>query len=114
MAAAGNAAAPVLGLIDLSAGNQDCTQASFRHAGFGPLGVSGREGRFFRGILASIRGSKLPYRKFNLTVRELPPFLNDWRETAQRRLTYNFAGLAASRVEGQRKRLWLLPIRHPI
>jgi hypothetical protein len=35
---------------------------------------------------ASISSGKMPDRKFNLTVRELPPFLNDGGEAALRRL----------------------------
>jgi hypothetical protein len=55
----------------------------------------------------------MPDGKFNLTARELPPFLNGWCETAPRSLTDNFAGLAASRVEGQHKYLWLLLAGRP-
>jgi hypothetical protein len=48
---------------------------------------------------------KKPYRKFNLAVGELPPFFNDWRETALWRPIDNLAGSAASRVEGHREYL---------
>jgi hypothetical protein len=49
-----------------------------------------------RALTASIRSRKMPDRKFNLTVRELPPFLNDCGEAAPRHLVDNFAGFAAS------------------
>jgi hypothetical protein len=55
----------------------------------------------------------MPDRKFNLTVRELPPFLDGRRETTPRRLIDDFAGFAASRVEGQRKCLSRLLAGHP-
>src|SRR6266404_1495931 len=32
-------------------------------------------------IFALVRSWKMPYRKLNLTVRELPPLLDDWCET---------------------------------
>jgi len=38
----------------------------------------------------------MPDRKFDLTVRELPPFLNDCGEAAPWRLVDNLAGFAAS------------------
>jgi hypothetical protein len=55
----------------------------------------------------------MPDRKFNLTVGKLSPVLNGWRETTPRRLIDDFAGFAASRVEGQRKCLWPLLAGHP-
>jgi hypothetical protein len=62
----------------------------------------------------SIRGRKVPDRKFNLSVGELSPFLNGWCETALRRLVDNFAGFAPSCVERQCEDLQRLPVRHPI
>jgi hypothetical protein len=35
-----------------------------------------------RYVVALARSWEMPYRKFNLTVRELPPLLDDWREAA--------------------------------
>jgi hypothetical protein len=55
----------------------------------------------------------MPDRKFNLTVGKLSPVLNGWRETTSRRLIDDFAGFAASGVEGQRKCLWPLLAGHP-
>jgi hypothetical protein len=47
----------------------------------------------------------MPYRKFNSTVRELSPILNDSRKTGVRRLIDNFAGFAACGVKGEPKYL---------
>jgi hypothetical protein len=56
---------------------------------------------------ALVRRPNLPNRKFNLTVGERPPILNDRREAIRRALIDNLAGFAASRVNGQSKCLWL-------
>jgi hypothetical protein len=64
-------------------------------------------------LTASIRSGKMPDRKFNLTVGALAPFFDYWCETSPGRLIDNFAGFAASRVEGQRKCLWPLLAGHP-
>jgi hypothetical protein len=62
----------------------------------------------------SVRGRQVSHREFNPTVGELPPILNDWYDTALRKLIDDFAGFAASRVNRQRKYLWLLIARHPV
>ena len=56
---------------------------------------------------ALVRRPNLPDRKFNLTVVEWPPILNDRREAIRASLIDNLAGFAASRVYGQSKCLWL-------
>ena len=50
----------------------------------------------------------MPYRKFNPTVRELSPILNNSRKTGVWRLIDNFAGFAARSVKRERKYLDLL------
>jgi hypothetical protein len=52
--------------------------------------------------------------ELNLSVGALPPIFNDRNETALRRLINNFAGFAASRVNRQRKYIWLPRIRDSI
>src|SRR5882724_8733158 len=64
-------------------------------------------------IFALVRNWKMPHRKFNLTVRELPPLVDHWGETALRRLIDNFACLAAGSLERQCKCQRLL-VRHPV
>jgi hypothetical protein len=66
-----------------------------------------------RRVFALIRGWKMPYRKFNLTVGELAPFLNGRSETAPRRLIDDFAGFAAGGFQWQPEQL-LLVARHLI
>jgi hypothetical protein len=56
----------------------------------------------------------MPYRKFNPTVRELSPILNNSRKTGVWRLIDNFAGFAARSVKRERKYLDLLRLRHPV
>ncbi len=51
---------------------------------------------------ASILSWKIPYRKFNLTVWELAPFLDGRSETAPRRLIDDFAGFAARELQRQK------------
>ena len=48
----------------------------------------------------SIRNREVPYREFNLTVGELPPFFDDWGEAALRRLIDNFACLKQGASRG--------------
>jgi hypothetical protein len=50
-----------------------------------------------------ISGWKMPYRELNLTVGELPPPFDDRRKTCLRRPIDNFAGFAASRIQGHRE-----------
>jgi hypothetical protein len=54
----------------------------------------------------------MPDRKFDLTVGQLPPLLNDCQKAALWRLADNFARFAPSRVEGQRKFLNLMRVRY--
>jgi hypothetical protein len=63
---------------------------------------------------ALIPGRKMPDRKFNLSIRKLPPLLDYWREAALRRLVDNFAGFATSGLEGQRKCLRLPLAGNPV
>jgi hypothetical protein len=55
----------------------------------------------------SVRTRQVSHREFNLTVRKLPPVLDDWYETALRKLIDEFTNFTASRVNRQRKYLWL-------
>jgi hypothetical protein len=59
-------------------------------------------------IFGSIPRREMPYRKFNLTVGELAPLFDGWRETAPRHLIDDFPGFAASRFKGKREQLLLL------
>ena len=54
----------------------------------------------------------MPYRKFNLTVGELAPFLDGRSESAPGRLIDDFSGFAASCFKGQRESLLVLLARH--
>jgi hypothetical protein len=54
------------------------------------------------------------YRKFDLTVRELSPILDDWYEPELRRLIDDFAGFAASRVNRQLEYLRRLHSKDPV
>jgi hypothetical protein len=80
--------------------------AGFLESWRGHLGGAGAA------IFGSIPRRKMPYRKFNLTVGELAPFLDCWSETAPGCLLDNFPGFAASRVKGQRESLLVLLARH--
>jgi len=56
----------------------------------------------------------MPYCKFNLTVGELPPVLNNRCKTGGWRLVDNFTGFAARGVKGQREYLYVLRAGHPV
>ena len=56
----------------------------------------------------------MSYRKFDLTVRELSPILDDWYEPELRRLIDDFAGFAASRVNRQLEYLRRLHSKDPV
>lgn len=63
-------------------------------------------------IFALICSRKMPDGKFDLTVGKLSPLLNDWQQATPWRLTDNLAGFTTSRVNGQRKYLNLMRVRH--
>lgn len=48
---------------------------------------------------------QMPHRKFNLTVWQLPPLLNNCHVTALRKLVENLTSLEASRFDRQSERL---------
>jgi len=53
----------------------------------------------------------MPYYKFDPTVRELLPILDDRRQTITRGMIDHFARFAACRIEGQPERLKFLRSR---
>src|SRR6267154_239991 len=62
----------------------------------------------------SIRSRQRPRREFDPAVGKLPPVLHDGHDAAARKLIDDFAGLAARRLDRQRKYLGLPRIGNPI